>query len=481
MRFRTTCLALSLAAAVAAPALAQTAVDRGGRNLFSKQQDIEIGQQAAAEAEKQYPLVRDQDVQLYIQDLGQRLAAQAPGYKFPYTFKVVDVSDINAFALPGGPVYVNRGTIEQARTEGELAGVMAHEISHVDLRHGTRQATKAYGAQMGLSILGALIGSGDTTSQIINTIGGFSLNSVLLKYSRSAESDADVLGSQIMARAGYDPKEMATFFDLLAQQSTRRTSEFFSSHPAPERRRDRIEKEAALLGVGARTVPQQRFKSIQARLKAMPPAPTTEQLANGQRTGTSTGSTGGTPSSTSDASLPTSQPARVERPSRNLAWYSNRQRLFRVAYPDNWDVVSESDWTVTLAAPGGAWRSSRGAEITHGAMLGRYDIKGVSRPGASNLDDATDEFVSTVRRDSPYLRAVPGSRRHVTIDGGDGLALTLSGAPDSGSARESVEVVTALVDDQRLVYMLFIRPERAAADYDELLDAMIRNLRVAGR
>jgi Zn-dependent protease with chaperone function len=477
MRFPMSLIVLALLAP-GVDAIAQTEVNRGGRNLFSKEQDVEIGRQAAAEAEKQYPVLSDQQVQRYVQDLGARLAAQAPGPKFPYTFKVVDVADINAFALPGGPVYINRGTIEQARTEGELAGVIAHEISHVDLRHGTRQATKAYGSQMVLGLLGSLIGSGDTTRQVIDAIGGFSLNSVLLRYSRDAETDADILGSQMLARAGYDPREMATFFELLAAQSPRRTKEFFSSHPAPERRRARIEQEAGLLGAGQRTVNQDRFRSIQARLKAMPPALTMEQLASGQRPPTSGGgSTGST--------LPTA-PGRVEAPSRNLEWYDSPSKLYRVAHPDNWQVVSETQTNVTIAAPGGAFRTSRGVEITHGVLLGIHAVKGTTSSPRYGWDDdrlesATDELVSSLLKGSPYLRPVSSSRKSVTIDNGPGVVLTLTGSPDSYSDRERVDVVTALVDDARLAYMLFVTPDGASRDYAQLRDAMIRNLRVANR
>lgn len=125
-----------------------------GFNLFSPDQDVEIGKQSVVEVEKQMPVLDDKSMQEYLTKIGQRLAVVTPGPKFPYQFKVVNVSDINAFALPGGFMYVNRGLIEAARNEGELAGVMAHEISHVALRHGTNQASKASLAQIGIGLLG---------------------------------------------------------------------------------------------------------------------------------------------------------------------------------------------------------------------------------------------------------------------------------------------------------------------------------------
>jgi predicted Zn-dependent protease len=163
----------------------QTVV-RPGFNVFSVDQDVEIGKQSAIDAEKQLPMLTDAAVSRYVSLVGARLAAQAPGAKFTYQFKVVNSSEVNAFALPGGFIYVNRGLVSTTRTEGELAGVMAHEIAHVALRHPTNQASKAYLAQAGLGILGGLLGgkSQSSTAQIVSAIGGFGLNSLFLRFSR---------------------------------------------------------------------------------------------------------------------------------------------------------------------------------------------------------------------------------------------------------------------------------------------------------
>jgi predicted Zn-dependent protease len=184
-----------------------------------------------------------------VTQIGQRLAAVAPGPKYPYQFKVVNVSDVNAFALPGGFMYINRGLIETTRSEGELAGVMAHEMAHVALRHGTNQASKAYLAQAGLGVLGGFLGQ-STTGQIIGAIGGFGLNAAFLKFSRTAEEQADIVGAQMLAAAGYNPLDMASMFETLQQQAGGNPSkfeQFFSSHPAPGNRSKRIQDEARLL------------------------------------------------------------------------------------------------------------------------------------------------------------------------------------------------------------------------------------------
>src|SRR5690348_15770580 len=170
---------------MAGVAEAQTKINPGW-NMFSAQQDVEIGAQSAAQAERQLPILRDADVENYVHRIGQRLAQHAGGPQFQYRFRVLNASDINAFALPGGYIYLNRGIIENARNEGEVAGVLAHEIAHSALRHGTHQASTAYAAQAGLQILGGLLGGkvGNNTAQILNTVGGVGLNALFLKFSR---------------------------------------------------------------------------------------------------------------------------------------------------------------------------------------------------------------------------------------------------------------------------------------------------------
>src|SRR5688500_18064001 len=169
-------------------------------NLFTVQQDVQAGRQAASQVERQMPMLRDAQVTSYVNAIVRRLAAQAPGPEFAYRAKVVNSAEINAFALPGGYVYVNRGLISAVRNEAELAGVLAHEIAHVAERHGTEQATKAYGAQAGLGLLSQVLGGKDKRlgigEQIVGSLG---LNAVFMKFSRNAENEADRVGAQMMA------------------------------------------------------------------------------------------------------------------------------------------------------------------------------------------------------------------------------------------------------------------------------------------
>lgn len=224
-----------------------------GFNLFSVEQDIQIGREVAQAMEKNLVIMGHPEVHIFIEDLGKELASQALGFAFPFEFKVVKQEAINAFALPGGPIYVHTGIIETVRSEGELAGVIAHEISHIVLRHGTNQVSKALVAQSILGFAKGAVLSNSDLGSVIEVAGGIGLNSLFLKYSRSAETQADVLGAQLLARTGYNPEDLASFFEVLMAREKGRRVEFFSSHPSPGNRIRRIREEIQLSGTPVAT------------------------------------------------------------------------------------------------------------------------------------------------------------------------------------------------------------------------------------
>ena len=250
-----------------------------GFNLFSPAQDVEVGRNASAEINKQVHLIRDAQVAGYISDLGKRLAVIAPnqsgGVKYAWTFRVVNNSDINAFALPGGFIYVNRGAIEAAQDEAQIAGVLAHEEGHVVMRHGTHQASEMMLAQAPLSILMGLLGqSSSLLSQLAQVGLSFGVNSILLRNSRSAESQADEVGTYILYQAGYDPHGMAQFFHIIQQKYPQRTIQFFSDHPNPGNRIKNVDAEIPRLGPAKNwKTDSPEFEAVKQRLRHMPPAP----------------------------------------------------------------------------------------------------------------------------------------------------------------------------------------------------------------
>lgn len=252
---------------------------RPGFNLFSPDQDVEMGRKASGEVDNNLPLIQDAQVDGYVTGLGKRLAGIAPnqsgGVKYAWTFKVVNSSDINAFALPGGFIYVNRGAIEAAQDEAQLAGVLAHEEGHVVMRHGTHQASEMMLAQAPLSILAGVLGQSSSLASQLAQLGlSFGVNSILLRNSRSAESQADEVGTYILYRAGYDPHGMAQFFGIIQKKYPQRTIQFFSDHPNPGNRIRNVDEEIPRLGPKKDWKEDSpEFQAVKQKLQHMPPAP----------------------------------------------------------------------------------------------------------------------------------------------------------------------------------------------------------------
>jgi len=277
--------ALTIAALLVSASLssAQTRVALH-KNSFTPAQDVQVGQRAARDARRQLPMLNDGPTDAFVERVGRRLVAAVPARfrhsGFRYSFDVVNLREINAFALPGGPMFLHRGTLQAARTDDEVAGVMAHELAHVVLRHGTLQASKAQKFQFG-ALAGQIIGSivGGNTGQIIAQSSQVGLGTYFLKYGREYEREADLLGAQIMARAGYDPRHMANMFRTIAQQGGGRGPEWLSSHPDPGNRYASINREASMLRVAGAANTGASFTSVRSRLARMAPAPSAQQLA----------------------------------------------------------------------------------------------------------------------------------------------------------------------------------------------------------
>ena len=486
--------ALLLASAItiaplSTPIDAQSTVRRSpsGFNLFSVQQDVEIGQQAAAEAEQQLPMLNDRATNQYLTRIIQRLAAQAPGANYPYTIKAVNATEINAFSLPGGPMYVNRGLITTARNEAELAGVLAHEMAHVALRHGTNQASKAYLAQAGVSILGGLLGSKSSTSKIVNSVGGFGLNAVFLKFSRDDEYQADATGAEIMARAGYNPVAMADFFAVLRQEQGRDPSKlerFFASHPPPANRETRIRTLAANLGqtqtreVGGLASIQSRLGSVSAAA-AQTPWPTE----------TSTG-TVARPGDIVQVNVPA--------PASRFVRFQQPNGFFTIQYPNNWVAYANQGSLASSFAPsGGVVETSDGQPVmTYGVIINHYaPFNGESARRANSLqrnyapfedrnaargtlEEATDDLIYQLLGTNTYLRAEAGSARAEEIDGASGYSVLLSGRSPVTGEDERVTAYTRELSDGHVLYALCIAPSRLWSALDQTCNRMIRTLLV---
>ena len=455
-------LAILVAVLLPAAGVAQTKVTPDP-NRYSLQQDIQLGQEAASEARRQLPMLEDDRVDDYVDNVGETLVGAIPTEfrhaGFRYSFDVINQKEINAFALPGGPMFLNRGMIEAARNEAQMASVMAHEIAHVALRHGTAQATKGQKFQIGAiagQILGAIVGGAAGT--VISQGSQFGLGAYFLKYGREYERQADLLGSQIMARAGYDPREMANMFRIIQEQGGRSGPEWLSSHPNPSNRSEAITKEASMLRVEGNANTGQ-FASIQGRLRGMSPAYTAEQIARGQARRGSVGTSG-------------RRVVNVAPPSSQLRTYTPA-RFLRVAVPANWDELDAGD-AVTYAPEGGFFETDGRTAFTHGVQIG------VAQGGSGDLRRDTEELLRSFARGNPDLRAA-GSARRENINGRAAITTPLTNISDVTGQREYVSLSTTQLRDGSLLFIIGVAPESEARTYDNAFRRVRASLQIADR
>lgn len=243
--------------------------------LVSVRDEIAIGRQAQEKIRQQTPEIPDARVRQYVSSLGSRLASHASGEKYPYSFSTADYRELNAFALPGGPVWINRGILAAAGNESQVAGVLAHEIAHVAHRHSAQQLTKGTVANGLLGLLGAVLGDDRGAGAVAaQAVAGFTANSFMLKFSRDDERDADREAVGILRRAGYDARGVLEFMQVLEAQQGRSpgaVAQFLSTHPAPADRVRELERLVAGAGDGGRRN-SEAFQAIQGRLARLPAA-----------------------------------------------------------------------------------------------------------------------------------------------------------------------------------------------------------------
>jgi len=455
----------ALIVSIAVTASAQTKIV-APPNKYSPADDVKLGQEASAQVLKELPMLNDASVEEYVSGIGQRLVRAIPPdqqhSEFRYTFRVVNQKEINAFALPGGPMYLNRGMIEAAHDEGEIAGVMAHEMSHVILRHGTAQATKGEKFQIGAiagQVLGAIVGG--TAGSIIAQGSNFGLSTYFMKFSREYESQADINGAQLMARAGYDPHDMANMFKTLEAQGGSSGPEWLSDHPNPGNRYQRINQEAAGLRVQGNPVDNAaEFNRVQSRLKGMSAAPTAAQIAQNQRTGRRS-DTGATRS------------VSVEPPSGSLRTYQPSNAL-RVSVPSNWQQVASGGNAITYAPQGAFFQGESGnTAFTHGVEVG------ISQ-GTGNLERDTNSLLRNFSQSNPDLRQ-QGSARNETVAGRAGITVPLSNVSEVTGQQEYISISTAQLRDGSLLYVIGVAPRTEASTYDTTFRRVRQNIQVADR
>jgi predicted Zn-dependent protease len=424
-----------------------------GFNQYSPEQDVELGREATAEVNRQMPVLPESNpVTKYVQQLGQQLAAHAPGpNQWPFSFHVVNIKEINAFALPGGPIYINVGTIQAADDEAQLAGVMAHEISHVILRHSTQQASKAAFAQLPLAVLGATIGR-SAVGQIAQLGASFGAQSLFLKYSRDAEREADLLGSQIMYDSGYDPYSMVEFFTKLEKEGGAGGPQFLSDHPNPGNRVENVRQAISKYPRKTYRRNSAQFEQIKATVAKMRPL-TSQQVAQQQ-------------GQQSQGQIGEINPRDV-MPSGQFRGFDHS--AYQISYPDNWQVFGDANSAVTIAPNAGVAQNA----IAYGVI-----INGLREPsGRDSLDQATQDLLNSLQQSNPGLR-VAANPQDIQVNGVRGKSVNLIGNSPLQGQRERDWLVTVQRQDNSILYLVFISPERDFAQLSPAFEQMLRSLRI---
>jgi len=430
-------------------------------NLFSPQQDVEMGKEAAAEVRKNMPVVSNADLTAYVQRVGSRLTKSKQAEAFPFTFEVVNDPSINAFALPGGPMFIHTGLLSALDNESQLAGVMAHEMSHVILRHGTSQVSKAnlvqLPAMLGASALGNKSGLWGTLGQLGVGLGA---QSVLLRYSRDAEQQADLNGAQIMNEVGYDPTQMAKFFEKLQTQGgtagDTRLANFLSDHPSPGNRVKYVEDQnKSLPKVTYRESAPNDLPRVKQLVAALPPPPkpAPPATAGGQ----------GTP------------PSAAVHPSGTYKAHQGRD--FSLDYPDNWDVVGDAQSpTVTVSPKSSLMVDKIGqSQVGYGFIAAYY----YPQDGKPNLQRDTAALLKQVISQNSTMQQT-GQGRTVRVSGQAAVLTPLQSASpykgNTGQQRET-DMLLTLARPEGLFYVVFISPEAEWSATQPAFDRVVSSLR----
>ena len=440
------------------------------KNHFSPEQQIQLGDKAKAQVYKQTPLLPDSSPMTeYISRLGQRLVAVAPGYKWPYNFHVANVAAINAFALPGGSVFVNLGTIQAAESEAQLAGVMAHEISHVVLQHSVcnaeRQQKVGLLAGLGEVAAGVLLGGaiGGVASEGIGLTAGLGF----LKMSRAAERQADLEGARIAYNSGFDPRGMSEFFQTIENRYGAGGSQFTSDHPNPGNRTEYVNKEIATFPPHPDLIKDSpEFERIKDQALTMH-AYTAKEIASGiwktqnppQMAGIPLGSGGSVASIAQDLN---SGPTKVFRGPE-----------FSIEVPGNWSIYE--DRVSALIGPGdGIIHSSSGAAtgVTHGLLTNVYRA-----PLGVNGAAAVDALIGALGRDNPGF--APSPREPITVSGAAGQSIDCDNPSANRGHGEHDWIVVFPQADGSLRYFVFVAPTPEFESLRPGFRRILQSLRIA--
>jgi len=458
-----------------------------GQVSLTRQQQGQLGLKAMGEVYQQMPVLPDSSpVTKYVQELGKKLERVVPQqYTWPYQFHVIEQKEINAFALPGGPIFINVGTVTAADNEAELAGVIAHEMSHVYMQHSAKQMKQNMGPSI-LAGLGQILGSmvGGIGGAVASMGGQIAGGMWSMKYSRGDEAQADAVGAIILWKAGYNPKAMAEFFQKLEKQGGS-GPQFLSDHPNPGNRVQAVEEEIKDWPSKPYQDNSQAFvaaKQEAAKTKAY----TAQQIEAGAKSGQwarQNQQTGAVPrnvpvSSTSPAGQDGAAPGsgavinvsyNQVKPSGSFTQY--QQNGISISYPNNWQAAA-GQGGLTIAPQAAV---SQGA-VAYGMVMGTAQM-----PNGMSLDQATQALVQNMEQSNPGLQA-SGSASNIQVNSMQGRSQTLMGnspiQQNGQPLREQDWLVAVAGPNNQLVYAVFVAPQKDFGRLKSTYKRMLRSLQL---
>ena len=463
-----------------------------GKTSISRDQQHALGMETAAQVFQQMPVMPDDSPEsLYVRQLGQKLVATIPEqYSWPFEFHVVPQKDINAFALPGGQMFVNLGTVTAARNEAELAGVMGHEMAHVYMQHSAKQAGKAQTTSMLAGIAGAVLGGtvGRKAGGLVGQLGQMGIQmgaqGLIMKYSRNDESQADAVGAVILYKAGYNPVSMVDFFKTMGAQAGAAPPELFSSHPNPGNRQEAIAKQIAPWPPQSYTTASPSFDQVRQRaLKAktytaqeiQAGAKSGQWAALNQKNGAGLGSAGASAFPTRGSANSTMSPTAVSL--RNVLPTDRMVNAnlgpMKIAHPENWPAAlpEQRGQFVTIAPKEGVSNSGVG----YGVLL-----NGVGAPPERmSIDDMTAAIIQQIGQSNEMEQV--GKSEPITVGGKEGRSTVLRSPSPFPNANGDPQlerdwVVTVPQADGSLIFMIFIAPEADFPQLQPTYEAMLKSI-----
>ncbi len=463
-----------------------------GTTSLSHEQQIQLGLKAAQQVYEQMPVLPDNSAETqYIRQLGAKLVAVIPSqYSWPYEFHVIPQKEINAFALPGGQVFVNVGTITAASNEGELAGVMAHEMSHVYMQHSAKQAGKTQTAATIAGVVGALLGAatgGSVLGQLAQAGIQVGAEGVILKYSREDEAQADAVGAIIMYKAGYNPQSLADFFKKLESQGGA-PPQFLSDHPNPGNREQAIRQEIANWPPKTYQASSPAFDRARQQATSVKMY-TAQEISAGAKSGewarmnkqngslfTPTGGTAAVTPTSANQPAPAASVAPVSLQSVLPSATMIRSNVgpVSIAYPENWQVKmpAQNGQDVEIAPPGG----SVGNNVGYGALLNGVKPKN----GSMSIDQATSQLISALQGGGDDLRPVGNIQKFKVagVQGRSQMMQSTSPFPDASGQpqKENDWLVTAPRPDGSIIYFVFVAPQAQFSRFQPAFNNMLKSV-----